>query len=208
MIAAARVRSLAARTMACPTAPYREGAVIAWIREFASGAPGLLLREDRDGNLELRRRGVARSRAPLVFNAHMDHPGFRAIRSTRGRRGVRVDALFLGGVRREFFPGARARFFGPDADRGASVRARVVATRIVRGALHVRLEAKRSVAAGALGMWDLPAFRIAKGRRGTRLVGRVADDLVGVAAILALFERLDAIDPKRRVDVRAVLTRA
>ncbi len=207
-----RVRALAARTMACPTAPYREGAVIAWVREFAAGAPSLLVREDNDGNLELRRRGVPRSRAPLVFNAHMDHPGFRALRSTRGRRAVRIDALFLGGVRPEFFPGAHARFFASDgADAAAdTVRARVVEARPDRrsGELRVRLEARHPVRRGAFGMWDLPAFRENRAKRGLRLEGRVADDLAGVTAILALFERLERIDPARRIDVRAVLTRA
>lgn len=209
-IAVGRVRSLAARTMACPTAPYREGAVIAWIRRFVAETPGLLLREDRDGNLELRRRGVPRSRAPLVFNAHMDHPGFRALRSRNGAKRVRVDALFLGGVHPDFFPGARARFFEPEGGEPRSVRARVVDTRRDRasGELRVRLEAERPVTRGAFGMWDLPPFRTAKGKRGPRLIGRVADDLAGVAAILALLERVDAIDPKRRVDVRAALTRA
>ncbi len=209
-IRASRVRALAVRTMSQPTAPYREGAVIRWVREFAAATPGVLVRQDRDGNLELRRRGVPRSRAPLVFNAHMDHPGFRALRSRRGRDAVRVDALFLGGVRREYFPGARARFFtgdDPDAD---TVPARVVEARPDRksGELRVRLETRRPVPAGAFGMWDLPACRVVAGRRGSRLVGRVADDLAGLAAILALFERLDTIDPRRRVDVRAALTRA
>ncbi len=193
--------------MACPTAPYREEHVAAWIREFAARNEQVRLSEDADGNLHLRRKGVRASRAPLVFNAHMDHPGFRALRTRRVEGDFRVDALFLGGVRPEYFAGARVRFYDPD---GGSVRATVQSVRPDKesGHLRVRLAAEREVAPASLGMWDLPPFRAVERTRGTRLVGRVADDLAGAAGILALFERIDAIDPKRRVDVRAALTRA
>jgi endoglucanase len=62
------------------------------------------------------------------------------------------------------------------------------------------------VAPGAFGMWDLPAFTRAPGDPDL-LVGRVADDLAGVTAILAVFDAADRIDPRRRTDVRALLTR-
>ncbi|RIL01369.1 MAG: hypothetical protein DCC71_17850 [Proteobacteria bacterium] len=201
----ARVLAIAARTMACPTAPYREGEVIAWVRAFAARCPGLALREDAYGNLELRRRGVRASAAPLVLGAHMDHPGFRALRCTRAPDGFHVDALFLGGVRPEYFAGARARFHTG----GAGVAARVVAARPDRasGELRVRLAARTPVAPGAFGTWDLPGFR--RSRRDPDLLEtRAADDLAGVAAILAVLELADRIDPARRVDVRGLLTRA
>src|SRR5215813_935096 len=94
----ARVLALAERTLSRPTAPFREGAVIAWVREWARSAPHLALRTDPVGNLELRRRGVPASRSPLVLAAHMDHPGFHALRSRATRSGVEIDARFLGGV--------------------------------------------------------------------------------------------------------------
>ncbi|HKJ24298.1 MAG TPA: hypothetical protein VKB65_05705 [Myxococcota bacterium] len=201
-----RVKRLLARTLACPTAPFREGEVIAWVREFAHANPHLSLREDADGNLALSRCGVRASRHPLVLAAHMDHPGFRALRSKRTRAGWRVEALFLGGVRPEFFPGARARFRPSGAD---EVVARV--ERTVRdprsGGQRVTLSARAPVPRGALGTWDLPGFRLS--RRDPDLVEtRAADDLAGLAGILALLERVDAIDPRRRVDVRGLFTRA
>jgi endoglucanase len=202
----ARVKRLLARTLECPTAPFREGEVIAWVREFAAGRPHLLLREDADGNLVLSRRGVRRSRRPLVLAAHMDHPGFRALRSARAREGWRVEALFLGGVRPEYFAGARARFRPTGAP---SVPARVERVRRDRrsGELRVTLAARRPVPGGAFGTWDLPGFRLS--RRDPDLVEtRAADDLAGLAAVLALLERVDAIDPRRRVDVRGLFTRA
>jgi len=201
----ARVRRLLERTLACPTAPYREGEVIAWVREFSAANRHLTLREDRDGNLELRRRGVRASARPLVLGAHMDHPGFRALRSRKAGRAWRVEALFLGGVRPEYFAGARARFHAGDD----AIVARVERTvPDARGAgQRVTLSAGRRIPRGAFGTWDLPGFRIA--RRNPDLVEtRAADDLAGVAGILAVLEVADAIDPARRVDVRGLFTRA
>jgi endoglucanase len=205
----ARVLRIAARTLSRPTAPYREGAVIAWVREWAAATPHVAVRADRDGNLELRRRGVRPSPSPLVLAAHMDHPGFRALRArphraSRARGRFEVDALFLGGVRPECFPGAPVRFYGAE---GREFPARVLRVRSLRGQLRARLEAGAAVPAGAFGMWDLPPFRRAR-RDPDLLETRAADDLAGVAAVLALLEVADAIDPARAVDVRALFTRA
>lgn len=211
-VTTAAVLRIAARTMSRPAAPFREGAVIAWVREFAARNPHLALRSDPSGNLELRRRGVRSSASPLVLGAHMDHPGFRALRSKRlpGRRGFAIDALFLGGVRREYFPGARARFYVGDGD----VPATTVAARVVRaapdpksGELRVGLEARAAVPAGSWGVWELPDFRRSP-RDPDLLETRAADDLAGVAAILAALEVVDRIDPKQSVDVRGLFTRA
>ncbi len=199
----ARVLRIAERTLSRPTAPYREGAVIAWVREFAAARPELVLREDPDGNLELVRRSVPRSRAPLVLAAHMDHPGFRALASRRARGRFAIEALFLGGVRREYFPGARVRFFPADGE----VRATVRRVRPRGGELRVELVARRAVPPGAFGMWDLPAFRRSR-RDPDLLLTRAADDLAGVAAVLALLDAVERIDPRRRVDVRGLFTRA
>jgi endoglucanase len=201
----ARVLRIAQRTLSRPTAPYREGEVIAWVREFAAARPRLRLREDPDGNLELTRRGVLRSPSPLVLAAHMDHPGFRALGARRAGAGFTIEALFLGGVRAEFFPGARVRFFTPEGAVGARVRRTRPDPR--RGGQRVTLVARRAVAAGTFGMWDLPAFRRAR-RDPDLLETRAADDLAGVAAVLALLDSIERIDPRRRVDVRGLFTRA
>ena len=71
----------------------------------------------------------------------------------------------------------------------------------------MELAAEAPVAPGSFGMWDLPGFRVSS-RDPDRLQSRAADDLAGVAAILALFDRIQAIDPERRVDVRGLFTRA
>jgi endoglucanase len=200
----ARILRLVAETVSQPTAPFREGAVIRHVLRFVAARPHLAVRVDRDGNLLLRRRAVRPSATPLVVVAHMDHPGFHAVRCEgRGRRFL-VSARFLGGVRPEFFRGARVRFF----DGEEAVRARVARVRrdAKGGELAVTLVAERAVSPGSFGMWDLPPLRAPRGGRG-RLASRAIDDLVGVAAGLALLDAVDAIDPRRRVDVRALFTR-
>ncbi|MBW2235428.1 MAG: hypothetical protein JRG85_08495 [Deltaproteobacteria bacterium] len=199
------VLRLARRTLSCPTAPYREGEVIAWLREFSAARPHLRLGEDADGNVSVRRRGVRASRAPLVLAAHMDHPGFRARRcAARRDGGFRVEADFLGGVPLSSFAGARARFFHD----GEEIRARVERAALDRrsGRKRVVLRARRPVPAGAYGMWDLPAFRYSPDR--DLIESRAVDDLAGLAAILALLDAVDRIDRRRRVDVRGLFTRA
>jgi len=177
---------------------------MAWVLEFVAQRPHLALRVDRDGNMLLSRRGVRRAASPLVFSAHMDHPGFRARASRRVNRRWRVSAQFLGGVRPEFFRGARVLFFTP----GKELRARI--TRVRRhpasGELEASLRAERAIPAGAFGMWDLPPFRRASGKPGV-LESRAIDDLAGVAAALALLDVIDRIDPHQRVDVRPLFTR-
>ncbi len=198
--------------MSRPTAPYREGAVIAWVRDFAARNSHLVLRSDPHGNLELRRRGVRATATPLVLAAHMDHPGFRALRCARlpAGRGFAVDALFLGGVRREYFAGARVRFYLGEGDsrdaHGCGAR-RPARPDPKSGEVRVRLEARAAVPRGSFGVWDLPAFR--RSRRDPDLLEtRAADDLAGVAAILAVLECVERIDPTRSVDLRALFTRA
>jgi endoglucanase len=203
-IRAARALAIARRTLSCPTAPFREGAVMAWVLAFVAGRRHLAVRVDRDGNMLLARRGVRRGPCPLVLTAHMDHPGFRAQGARRVNGRWTISAAFLGGVRPEFFPGARVLFFSPAGE----VRAAVTGVRHDqgRGELQVSLRAAREVPVGAFGMWDLPAFRRAPGAPHV-LESRAVDDLAGVAAALALLDAVERIDPEGKVDVRALFTR-
>jgi endoglucanase len=200
----ARVLALARRTLSCPTAPFREGAVMAWVLEFVAARRHLAVRVDRDGNMLLARRGVRPGASPLVFSAHMDHPGFHARTSRAGNGSFQISAQFLGGVRPEFFPRAKVLFFSPEG----CVRASVTQVRHDRasGELEASLQARKQVPAGAFGMWDLPAFRRAPGKPGV-LESRAVDDLAGVASALALLDVVDRVDPERGVDVRALFTR-
>jgi endoglucanase len=182
--------------LGAPTAPFHEEAVIAQVRLWAEGHK-VAFAFDACGNVLLRyRRG--RAQAKWVFEAHMDHPGFVVRKAARRA----VLAEFIGGVRREFFPNARVRFFTGDN----SVAARVVSVRQTKKSpfLQCRLELAREVdlREGDIGMWDFPPMRIT----GRRLSGRACDDVVGSAAVLCAMGEIVAGDAP--CDVTALLTRA
>ncbi len=76
--------AIAKSILSQPTAPFYEDAVRAEIRRLLADCPDVRITEDAFGNLiALYRRG--RTRAPLAFAAHMDHPAY-------------VGRAFLGGV--------------------------------------------------------------------------------------------------------------
>jgi len=179
-----------------PTAPFREQAVVDYIRRFAADH-GLKFSQDGGGNVLVRyRRG--RGGAKWVFTAHMDHPGFVAVR----RRGRTLWAEFRGGVGLEYFKGARARFFAPDGEIGAVVESARATGRRSWLAVRLKLDALADVPAGTVGMWDFPGMRIRRGR----VSARGCDDQVGVAAVLCAMRRLvrQGVD----ADVTGLLTRA
>lgn len=187
-----------------PTAPFRESAVLTYLERACHRLPGVQTRYDRHGNLLAHYRCKPRGTRPLVFAAHTDHPGFAA-REMLDRRTLRAD--FRGGVRPEYFPGARVRFW---AD-GTWIRGRVVElTKVDPPAgpgrppvpKEARLRVSRPVPPDALGMWDLPEATL----KGDRVVARACDDLAGVAAVLALLQRLSG--RRAAAEVYALFTRA
>lgn len=189
---------LIADVLALPTAPLHEAAVVTWITGFARRR-GLPCRCDRWGNLHLRLRQGAGAR-PVVFEAHLDHPGCELLAGT----GRNWTARWLGGHDPRHFPGGRLLIF---AAKGTTIRGRVASALHRRRATEdpvfdLRLSTPLADGRGAFGMWDLPALT----RRGNRLVTRAADDLAGCAVILATLDRLRRRG--RPCDVRAVFTRA
>lgn len=200
LLSPAKILAATRHIMSPVTAPFHEDAVARAAAGFAAARPWILLERDADGNLWLSRKGSRKTPSPAVFSAHMDHPGF----VSRGQKGSRLQADFLGGVADAYFPGARARFF-PAGD--ASVAARVLSQKKnpKTGERRVTLHAAAPVPPGTPGMWDLPAFRHDK--RAGMVISRAVDDLGGAAAILALFDALPWVDPTNRTDVRGLLTR-
>jgi len=194
-----------------PTAPYCEGEVIAWLLAWAKGHEGAI-RTGRDpaGNVYLTYRKGRAGRAPqalnahldhadgtpvkapaalggpLVLEAHMDHPGFTV---TRQRREGTIEAVFRGGVKPSHFKGARVRFWQAGAREWSASKVLEVKTVPNERHMKVLLAAPRDgrrLAAGTLGMWDLPE---AAQRRGL-FAARVCDDLAGLAAIICTLEEL------------------
>ena len=183
-------------TLAVPTAPFREHAVVEHIRRFAAES-GLRFARDAAGNVLLRHRRRGAS-GRWAFVAHMDHPGFVAT----AHRGRALWAQFRGSVGKEYFVGSAARFFAPDGVR----RAVVESVRRMRSprwlAVRLRLDAPEPVPSGTVGMWDMPAVQIHR----RRVSARACDDLAGVAAVLCAMRRLAEQDAE--ADVTGLLTRA
>jgi len=188
-----------------PTAPFVEQSVIQYIRNFVAKRPALRLAADRFGNLlityspagkrEPKPRGGQR---PLLFAAHMDHPGFCAM-SMRDAKHVVAD--WRGWVMASYFDKAKIRFFSggrwvpgrivevvPEKPKATGRRTPAGA----RNAAHenppksIIARVAEPVEPGSPGMWDLPDAHI----RDNRLYSRVCDDLTGLAGILCM---LDAI---------------
>ena len=191
--------------LSLPTAAFVEGAVAAYVRSFARRTRSVSASEDRYGNLLVRYRYRPRKITPLVFSAHMDHPGFVA-KQMADRRTLRAD--FRGGVIADFFPGAKVWFWSG----GERVRAKVLEVtrtkKLVRGPITYRipeealLRVSSPVEPDSPGMWDLPEpFE----RRGN-VYARDCDDIAGCAAMLTLLERLSR--KRVRAEVYCLFTRA
>ena len=65
---------------ALPTAAGREGRVAEYIKDWVGKRPGLAIAADRHGNLSITRKGRRSAgkhvAAPIIIEAHMDHPAF------------------------------------------------------------------------------------------------------------------------------------
>lgn len=169
-------RSILRRVLSTPTAPLFEADVAEVVAALAERA-GLNVTTDGAGNVVARVPGAGDS-PPLVFVAHLDHPGF-AIDAVEGP----VAALtFRGGVRAGFAAvGTGVTFHRPGARRatgrgvlesvaedGGSLRAAVAS--VVEGRAYP----------GGFAMWDVGEVDVGTGL----IAGPVCDDLAGVSAAL------------------------
>jgi endoglucanase len=171
--------------LACPTAPFHEGHVHRAILAAVEASPRLRAREDAFGNLEVV-YGPGRPR--LVFACHTDHPALEATGDGA--------AVIRGGIRPQALRGARLRLLdrpGRAATAGAVLReARPSVVKILGGRPRK----------GTPLLLDLPAPAV----RGRHVRARAIDDLLAVAACLAMFDRLAAA--RARGTVGALFTRA
>lgn len=174
--------------LSLPTAPFCESAVQAYVAAACRCIPGVTLTTDRYGNLLAHYQHQPPDRTPLAFVAHLDHPGFVALEMT-DRKTLR--AAFRGGVRPEYFPRARVRFWhGKRALKGTITKVTRVEPPATKGGIarpeEVLLRVAANVPPGTPGMWDLPDPAL----RGDRVTARACDDLAGVAAMIDLLTRL------------------
>ena len=166
------LRSLAARLMRHPAAPYHEFAVRSEVESICR-EHRLACRCDRFGNLLVEhKRG--RGGRPMALVAHLDHPGFDILGAS-GRKGL--SARFLGGVPLEYFrAGTRVRFL-PDGTAGRLGKSLAAST----ARKFELIPDQAPTETPAFAVWELEDFAVRSGL----IHGRACDDLIGVAAILA-----------------------
>jgi putative aminopeptidase FrvX len=181
---------LARSVLSQPTAPYHEYAVRDFVLEHVRKL-GLPVELDRAGNV-IARYSRGTKGMPLVYVAHMDHPGFEALGQKR--------AEFLGGVPKQLFAGGKVRFFCD----GKIVRARITRLDDSRWPKRkiVKLVSRNEIRAGHFGMWDLPSFRVHRGH----IHATAIDDVLSVAVVLATLT--EAVRRKLRTHIWGAFTRA
>mgnify|MGYP005852872213 CR=1 FL=1 len=181
---------IAERLMRIPTAPFREHWMCAAIDRMVACLPGVELSCDGFGNRIARLRRGNPSGPPVVFVAHLDHPGFLFPTEAGIAQGAggRFEATFEGRVETRYFAGSRARFFRSPDDPGVAARVTSTSDDLPEsGNRLVVLEAGESIDGATLGMWDVEPFRV----DATGLVySRACDDLAGCAAMLEALRRL------------------
>lgn len=163
--------------LSLPTAPFREGKVLGYIKDYANRL-GCSFDQDDMGNTVVTVGDGEDS--TLAIEAHTDHPGFIIAEDSDGPR---VGALFYGFVEEEYFEGCSVDIFN---DIGI-VGGKVVSTDFSQKAEQIKkvvLEIDGPVSKGDVGMWALDECRI----EGDVVYSRAMDDLGGCAAILALMK--------------------
>jgi len=185
----ARLLAIAEEVLSLPTAPYHEQQVRAAVLAHCTT---LNLRAKRDpaGNVIAQYQPAGAPPAPLVFVAHMDHPGFEALSARQ--------AEFLGDIPPEMLaPGTPLRFQTGKGVVRTRIRSRAKSAKLV-----ANLQPTPGLARGSFGQWDFPAFRV----RGDKLAAVGIDDVLSVAVLIAGLTEL--VRAKVRTHVWAVFTRA
>ena len=187
-------QKLISDVVSIPTAPFQEHKVIGYVIRFCL-KHGLKMKQDKVGNIFIRiKRG--RAKQPVVFTAHMDHPGFEVLSSKNGY----AEVVILGGVNLDYFETAHVVI----AEGDRLVRG-VVAGPLKKkwmGKPVFRVRTKDHVSRGTFGYYSLPGFRM----KNEMIYTKSADNLAGTALLLDL---LRSLRKKRSAcDVTVVLTRA
>ena len=184
---------------ALPTVAGVEDAVMTWVAAWARRRKDVRLVADQAGNLVLtQRRRTTRDR--VWITAHMDHPGFVLSEQIDA---ARYAFEFRGGVLDAYFDDASVEVFAADGRRTARVESLVRDGRSRSGVLRLTGSGP-TPQAGDIGRWAFTARQL--GMKGDLLHANACDDLAGVAAALAAFDRLRAHPGAAHVGV--LLTRA
>ncbi len=179
--------------VAQPTTSFHEEQPARFVQESLNEA-GLAAERDAYGNILCHyQRGKAA--LPVALVAHLDHPGLEIVQG--GAR--RARAVLFGGVDPACFTQpVPVRLFAENGE----VKGAIVGCRPAGPEIELDLEIPGPVTPGDFGVFDLPDFV----RNGNTLSMRVADDLAGCAATLAVLARLAS--EERDGDVWGIFTRA
>lgn len=191
------------------TASGREQRVQAWLDRWLSKQPGIEKTIDPAGNVLLALKDRSRGRAPLVLEAHMDHPAFVVTEVLDPRR---LRAEFRGGVGNGFFLRSKVLWHSmsdsPLAPR-PGVSGTIVDFQPAPGPhsdnkVTVKLSAPADARPGDVLTWEIAPAHLVDGR----LHAPAIDDLAGVAAAIVTLDILAKAPGQSRPDVRVLLTRA
>ena len=186
---------LASRLMRHPAAPYHEHAVRAEV-EMICREHDLPYDRDPFGNVLIgpatSKRSKTQSSRPIVFAAHMDHPGFEVL-SHNSSNGLQ--ARFQGGVPDHYFRSGLAIRLMPGGER-ATLGRRIGKDRTFE------IRAKTRSSTPLFAVWELEDFSA----RANRIHGRACDDLIGVACALAAV--IELRKSGARVNAVAAISRA
>ncbi len=182
--------ALLTQVLSIPTMSFHEEGIATFVRWYAANL-GLNVVDDRYGNVLVFRGSRPRG---VVFNAHMDHPGFEVVRLEKARP---VVALW-GKVEPKLCTGARLMMYSAEGRFRAHIGSFLKDKRYLGRPLF-KLREPLPLARGDFGHFDLPSVRI----QGDRLSTRAADNLMSVAAILDMFTQL----MRKDVQVQGLFTR-
>jgi endoglucanase len=211
----ARLYGLLTQLLSRPTAPFREQHVARFVQSILQRAciPHF---SDPAGNIVIGCATSAAYRALLrqpgkepvrMYIAHMDHPGFHGLRWLSPRR---LLAKWHGGSPVKHLRGSRvwlADDKGIVAD-GQIARATLLPSRHAIDTAEILLERPLSELQAAASLYGGFRFRAPVWRAGKRLYTRVADDLIGVFAMLATALALYSGKRRTQPPFIGLLTRA
>ncbi|MCG3137631.1 MAG: hypothetical protein HJJLKODD_01480 [Phycisphaerae bacterium] len=203
-----RTEALLTDLLALPTAPFTEGLVRQYLRNFCTDQPHVDCRSDAAGNILVHyKHPASKIRRPVCFAAHTDHPGFRALRMTGTGE---LLAEWHGGVPPEYFPNAKVRFWtGTQWVHGRITKTQVRSLGLIKPQpmVHqatIALTKPKSavIPPKSPGMWDFPDHQIKKGM----IYARGCDDIAGCAAMVSCLDQL--IQKNVRSEAYFLFTRA
>jgi putative aminopeptidase FrvX len=194
-------RMILTEMLSIPTAPFAEHMVIDHIERFVARRKNTRLSRDRAGNVLVHvKQGRRTVKRPVCITAHLDHPGFVAEKMTTRSR---LRAFWRGGVPKEYFVGAKVRFFTEGKWVRGVIRSITTAMREGRERVdRAMIEMRGAVGPGSVGMWDFPDPQI----RGSRIHARGCDDMAGASAMLCAMDELTRVP--RACEAYFLFTRA